>query len=120
MNKEDFIEKVKTSALSEAHKEEILELLKGDFTPELKEQIKDLIQMDIESDTDILTAEDKQEVETATKNMTEELDAVESDLKEDMDLVEKELNDLEAVVSVLDTVVEDSAIDKIKADIDNA
>ncbi len=119
MNKQEFIEKIKASSLSDENKQKILSLLsEKELDFETKEQIKELIQMDIEASTkDHLAEEDHQEIASATEEMSQELSGIEKDLTEDMQFVENEMNDLVTMVSDLDKIADQMSIDQIKASI---
>lgn len=119
MNKQELIEKIKLSPLSDERRQKILSLLEqNDLTFDIKEQIKDIIQEDIDSDTSVqFSAEDKKEIDAATAQAAKELDGVEMELGKDMDFVEKEMNNLETIVADLDKTVDQDQVEAIRADI---
>jgi 4-diphosphocytidyl-2C-methyl-D-erythritol kinase len=119
MNKQELIEKIKISRIDDERKQKILSLLEqNDLSLDIKEQIKTLIQEDIEADTSVpFSSADRQEIDSTTDQTVKELSAVENSLNEDMKFVENELNDLEAIVGDLNKVVDQVQIDSVRADI---
>ncbi|MES2930487.1 MAG: hypothetical protein V4665_01755 [Patescibacteria group bacterium] len=116
MNKQEFIEKIKASSLSEESKGKIISLLsEKELNFETKEEIKDIIQTDIEASTQgITTAEDDQEIATVTTQLSDELSTLEKDLTQDMEVVENEMKDLATMASDLDKIADHAEIDQIK------
>lgn len=116
MNKLELIERIKASQISEARKQEILDLLvNNDLSQNIKDQIKDLIQADIDSDNSIpFTPEDRKKIESITAKTSQELSAVEEELNKDMKFVETELNDLESLVNKMDQVSDEVQMDSIR------
>lgn len=119
MNKQELIERIKASRIGEARKKQILSLLEqNDLNFDIKEQIKTLIQEDIDADTSVpFTAEDRKAIDAVTEKTAKDLSAVEETLNGDMKFVENELNDLETIVHDLDKVVDQVQMDSIRADI---
>lgn len=120
MNKQDFINSVTSGPLSPERRQKILDILNNnELTFDVREQIKDIIQEEIEVDNNFLTDEDKKEIEANTAKMEAELNAVEQELNKDMQFVENELKELEAMVKDVDGLVNEANIDSIKSQIDS-
>ncbi len=120
MNQQEFIDSIVASPLTEATKKKILDLIaeKG-FDFDTREEIKDLIQEEIDGDSkDLLNAEDLKEVDAKMQEMESELQAIEDELNKDMGIVETEMDNLQKIVQDLDQVVDDDKIDQIKSQID--
>src|ERR1035441_1937346 len=95
--KQDLIERIKKSQIGDERKKQILILLEqDDFSYDIKQQIKGIIQEDIESGDDTIpfTAKDRREMANAKKQMSKELKAVDKELNKDMKFVKKEMNDI--------------------------
>ena len=119
MNKQDFINSITDGLLSSERKQKVLDLLNNnELTFDIREQIKDILQEELDSNNDFLTDEDKKEIEISTVKMEAELNAVEQDLNKDMEFVEKELKELEQMVKDVDGIIDDANIDAIKSQID--
>ena len=119
MNKQELIEKIKASHIGDVRKQQILNLLENnDLNQEIKNQVKDLIQADIDSDTSIpFTAEDRVAIDAITAQTNKDLSEVEETLTSDMKFVEKELADLETLVNDMDKVADQAQTESIRATI---
>ncbi len=100
-------------------KQKILDILENnDLSFEIKEEIKDIIQEDIDATIEVpLTDEDKQAINTATDEMSEGVQKVEDELSKDMEFVDEQLSNLEAMVKDLDKVIDEVEIEQIKSTI---
>lgn len=118
MNKQEYIEKIKNSGLNPEVKSEILGLLEAnDLTYDIAEEIKDILQADIDAlftKAGISVNANDPEIIEADKTLDEGLAKVQTDLEEDIAFVEKEMADLEVMVKELDSSVDQSQIDQIK------
>jgi len=119
MNKQEFIEKIKSSHLSDDNKNKIIALLSdNELSFEIKEQVKDIIQDDInEASKGLLTEDDQTEIDAATEEMSQESAKLQKELEEDMQFVEKEMDNLVTMAGDLDKVADKIEIDKIKSSI---
>lgn len=120
MNQQEFIDAINASPITDSTKRKILDLIaeKG-FDFDTREEIKDLIQEEIDGDSkDLLNAEDLKEVDAKMQEMESELQAIEDELNKDMGIVETEMDNLQKIVQDLDQVVDDDKIDQIKSQID--
>lgn len=120
MNQQEFVNSVVASPLSETTKKKILDLIaeKG-FDFDVREEIKDLMQAEIDLDSkDLFSTEELKEIEAETNQMEAELQAVEDELNKDMQFVEERMENINKIVQDLDKVVEDDQIDQIKSQID--
>ncbi|OGI78645.1 hypothetical protein A3C57_01880 [Candidatus Nomurabacteria bacterium RIFCSPHIGHO2_02_FULL_33_12] len=118
MNKQEFIDKITNSPLSADRKNKILALLSsGELTFDIKEEIKDIIQEDIDSDNTSMSDADKADIAASNVQMETELSAVENDLAGDMQFVEAELNSLEEMVKEVDGIVDQANIESLQSKI---
>lgn len=103
--------------MNEERKQKIFALLADhDLDSETSEQIKDIIQEDIDSDESVpMTADDQKEIDSATEELSRDLTKIEKDLDEDMAFVDKEMNDLETTVKDLGESVDKAKIASIKS-----
>lgn len=117
MNPQDFIQQIQASEISEERKQKIIALVteKGlDF--DTKEEVKAIIQEDIESDAaTILTDADRAEIQKASDELGTELSAIEKTVSEDLAFVETEMKDLQTTVDGLGKSVDAMEIDSLKA-----
>ena len=120
MNTQAFIEKIKGSEISDERKEKIITLLNEDpqFSFETQEQVKDLIREDILNDMkDVLSDEDKAQIDAATADLVSELNSVEGELSEDIAMVDLEMANLDKVIQDLNKALDEKEIADIKANI---
>lgn len=118
MDKKTYIEKIKSSSLSDESKQKIVSLLEsGQYSFEMKEQIKDLIQRDIDSGAVEMTDEDRAEIKAAEDQLEQDLTTIKKDLDEDMSFVENEMNNLATTVSEVNKIVDEVKIESLSADI---
>ncbi len=120
MNKQDYITKIKASALSEDKKNMILALLeKNDLDFTTKELIKDILQDEVDgvfSAAGISIADDP-DAHAAASTFSDDLNKIQADLENDMAFVEAEMGDLETMAIDLDKSFDQSKIDSIKAEL---
>ena len=121
MNKQELIEKINISQIASELKDKILNLLEqNELTFDIKEQIKTLIQENIDADTSIpFTPEDYQKINAITNQTSEQLTTIEEELSKDMAFTENELNDLESIINDLNKNLDQTKIDSIRADINS-
>lgn len=121
MNKQELIDKIKASSIEAARKQQIINLLENnDLTLDIKEQIKTLIQEDIDSDLSVpFTPEDYSAMNAATEQMSNEIANVENELNKDMEFVENELNDLETFINDTGKVIDEAQIDALRNEMQN-
>jgi hypothetical protein len=119
MTKQDYIEKIKQSELSDEAKQQVLTLLEsGELSFDSREKIKDIIQADIDADMEgVLDGEDDSEIKEATKELEKGLTEIEDQLNEDMTFVEEELGKVEKMTQDLDKAMDEKEIEDIKAGI---
>lgn len=119
MKKQDYIEKIKQSELSESAKQEILSILQSDtISFDDREKIKDIIQTDIDADMEgVLDGEDDTEVKQASEELEKDLAKIEEEFKEDMAFVETELEKVEKMTQDLDKAMDEKEIEDIKESI---
>ena len=121
MNKQELIDKIKASSIEAARKQQIIDLLENnDLTLDIKEQVKTLIQEDIDSDTSVpFTPEDYSAMAAATEQMSSEIANVKNELNKDMEFVENELNDLEVFINDAGKIVDEAQMDALRSKIQN-
>ena len=119
MTKQDYIEKIKQSQLSDEAKQQVLALLEsGELSFDVREKIKDIIQADIDADMEgVLDEEDDSEIKEATKELETDLAKIEEELNADMAFVEEELGKVEKMTQDLDKAMDEKEIEDIKAGI---
>jgi hypothetical protein len=123
MNKQELIAKINEALLSDVRKSEILSMINAaeEITPELSDEIKDIIQEEIDEDiSELLSDEDKKEIQAVEAEGDAEIKTITAEVVEDLNFVEKEIDDLDTVLASLDPVIDEIAIDEVKAGLDNA
>lgn len=96
----ELTQKITESVLSDDSKQKILAVIQShtEITPELEDQIKELIEEEIDKDLDELEeGDDDPELETAHNEHSAELEQIESELNEELAEVEQELRELDQV-----------------------
>jgi hypothetical protein len=119
MTKQDYIEKIKQSQLSDETKQQVLALLESDeFSFDTREKIKDIIQANIDADMEgMFEGEDDSEIKQASEELEKDLAEIENELNEDMTFVEEELEKVEKMTQDLDKAMDEKEIEDIRADI---
>ncbi len=118
MDKNTFIEKIKSSTLNEDRKQKILTLLENnDLDTETQQQINDIIQGQIEEIDIDLTPEDMVKLKEAENKLEEGLTATERELNEDMQFVENELEDLAKIVQEVEVISDEVQIEALSTQI---
>lgn len=119
MTKQDYIEKIKQSELSDDSKQQILALLESnELSFDTREKIKDIIQANIDADMEgVLDGEDDTEIKEASEELEKDLAKIEEELNEDMAFVEEELGKVEKMTQDLDKAMDEKEIEDIKAGI---
>jgi predicted transcriptional regulator len=120
MNKQDLINKINESVISDLRKSEILKLINdNELDAHIIDQIKDIIQDDIDEDvSEILTDDQKKEIAVLEDEVGTQIKSVATEMADDMKFVEDEMIDLEKMLATLNPVVEKMSIDKVKSDLD--
>jgi predicted transcriptional regulator len=120
MNKQDLINKINESVISDLRKSEILKLINdNELDAHIIDQIKDIIQDDIDEDvSEILTDDQKKEIAVLEDEVDTQIKSVATEMADDMKFVEDEMIDLEKMLATLNPVVEKMSIDKVKSDLD--
>jgi predicted transcriptional regulator len=120
MNKQDLINKINESVISDLRKSEILKLINdNELDAHIIDQIKDIIQDDIDEDvSEILTDDQKKEIAVLEDEVDTQIKSVATEMADDMKFVEDETIDLEKMLATLNPVVEKMSIDKVKSDLD--
>jgi hypothetical protein len=120
MNKQDLINKINESAVSDSRKVEILKLINdNELDDDIIDQIKDIIQEDIDEDVnEMLTDDQKKEIADLETVANTEIKTIATEMTEDMKYVESEMTDLDGMLNTLNSVVEKMSVDKVKSDLD--
>ena len=115
MDTQEFKTQITASNINEERKQKILSLLSGEITDDVMDQVSDIIQEDIESDTSIeFTEGDKIKMAEAKEKLIAGLSQVEQALSEDMDFVETEMNEMTDMVKELNKASEGIQIEELK------
>lgn len=120
MNKQDLINKINESAISDFRKLEILKLINdNELDDDTMDQIKGVIQEDIDENVNEMLSDDqkKQIVDLETTANTE-IKTIATEMTEDMKYVEVEMADLDGMLNTLNSTVESMSVDKVKSDLD--
>ena len=120
MNKQDLINKINESAVSDSRKVEILKLINdNELDDDIIDQINDIIQEDIDEDVnEMLTDDQKKEIADLETVANTEIKTIATEMTEDMKYVESEMTDLDGMLNTLNSVVEKMSVDKVKSDLD--
>ena len=120
MKKQDLINKINESAVSDSRKVEILKLINdNELDDDIIDQIKDIIQEDIDEDVnEMLTDDQKKEIADLETVANTEIKTIATEMTEDMKYVESEMTDLDGMLNTLNSVVEKMSVDKVKSDLD--
>ena len=119
MNQQEFTDQVNASSLNETTKQKIMSLIETNgFDFETQEEIKDMIQAEIDTDfATILSNKPDPVADAITKELSDELDTIEADFTKDMDFVEKEMGELESMVKELNKSMEELQIENLKSQV---
>ncbi len=116
MNKQDYIAKIKASSISDEKKNRIIAILeKNELDFNTKEEIKDILQEEIDTIASDIAGEDDSEISSETEAFSGDVAKIQAGLEEDMAYVEKEMDDLEGMAKDVDKAFEQSQIDTLKA-----
>lgn len=119
MNKQDLITKINSSNILDARKAEIIELVNNnELDADMIDQIKSIIQEDIDEDiSGILSDDQKKEISDIETEGNNEIKTIATEVTEDVKFVDDQMNDLETIVNSLTPTLEEINIDNIKADL---
>ena len=120
MTIQELTQKITDSVLSDEAKKKINDLAATytEVTPELEEQVKDLIQEDIDKDLAELGADDSTpEIQEAEAQLERDLAQVGSDLDADMAFVDKELAELDSLRAEVTAAEEAHKIAQLRNDL---
>lgn len=122
MNKQDLITKIQTSSIIDLRKDQVLALInENELTPDIIDQIKDIIQDDIdESVTDILSDDQIKEITDIDNQGKEEISVIAAEVTSDVNFVEKEMENLETTLNTLAPAIDEMEIDTVKNNLNNA
>lgn len=122
MNKQDLINKINTSSITEERKAAIMTLINdSELNIEIIDQIKDIIQDDIdEGVTDILSDDQKKQIQDIENEGSDAIKQIATDIVNDLNFVENEMNDLDQALNTLTPVLDQIAVDEIKTNLDQA
>lgn len=122
MTTQEYIEKIKESSIADDRKQQIVSLLEqNEFSFDIREQVKDIIQADIDASMEgILDGEDDSEVQAMNQQLEKDLAKVESTLNEDMAFVESQMDDIEKHTQALDKAMDEKDIEDLRTDISNS
>lgn len=116
----ELIQKITDSVLSEEAKQKIIVLAQGysEVTPELEEEVKSLIQEDIDKDLAELGADETDpEIEAAEAKLHEELDGIEAELESGLAEVDQDLAELDQMRADISTAEEAYKIAQLRSDL---
>lgn len=120
MTIQELIQKITDSVLSEGAKKQIIDLANTytEVTPDLEDQVKALIQEDIDRDLAALGAdEDGPEVQAIQAELEAGLAAVDAELDQDMAYVDQELKELDAMRLEITRAEEALKIEQLRNDL---
>jgi predicted transcriptional regulator len=119
MNKQDLLIKIQNSAISDERKNQIAVLINNnELNPSIIDQIKDIIQMDIDENmTDILSDDQKKEIMDIENEESAGIKTVVEEIAKDLQFVEDEMTYLDTTLTSLDPAVDQMNIDSLKSDL---
>lgn len=120
MTIQELTQKITDSVLSDEAKKKINDLAAtyAEVTPELEEQVKELIQEDIDKDLAALGAdEDSPEIQAAQDDLDRDLAQADADLDADMNYVNNGLTELDALRAEVTAAEEAHKIAQLRHDL---
>ncbi len=122
MNKQDLITKIQSSSIAEARKDQAIALINdNELTPEIIDQVKDIIQEDIDENVSgILSDDQAKEIADIENQGNDEIVAIATEITGDLKFVEDEMGDLETTLNTLAPAVDEMEIEAVKNNLNNA
>ncbi|MEI8223511.1 MAG: hypothetical protein WCG20_00110 [bacterium] len=120
MTIQELIQKITDSVLSESAKKQIIDLAGtySEVTPDLEDQVKALIQEDIDRDLAALGAdENSPEIQAVQAELEAGLAEVDAELDQDMTYVDQELKELDAMRLEITRAEEALKIEQLRNDL---
>ena len=116
----ELIQKISESVLSEVAKQKIIGIAGGytEVTSELEEQVKDLIQEDIDNDLAALGADDDTpEIQSIQRQLDADLGTVGEGLDSELSVIEDEMAELDAMRAEIQAAEEAHKIAQLRNDL---
>lgn len=116
----ELIQKISESILSEEAKQKIIDIAGGyaEVTSELEEQVKELIQEDIDKDLAALGVDDDTpEIQSIQRQLDADLGAVGKELDSELSVIEDEMAELEAMRAEIQAAEEAHKIAQLRNDL---
>jgi predicted RecB family endonuclease len=117
MNKEELIKKIQDLTISDVRKEQVMGIIHaGELNGDSMDQIKSIIQEDIdESVSELLSEDQKKEISDVEKEGNDEIKAIATEVVEDVKFVEEQMADLTNMVNSLTPTLDEIQVDAVKA-----
>lgn len=120
MTIQELTQKINESILSEIAKQKILAVINTytEVTSELEDQVKDLIQEDIDQDfASVGIDENTPDIQAVQDQLEKDLHHVDQELDEDLSIMNSELESLNDLRKELNSSEEEHAIAQLRADL---
>jgi len=121
-NKQDLTAKIQDSQILDARKDQIFALINdNELTPEIIDQIKDIIQEDIDENmADILSDDQKKEIIDMENEANDGIKAIATEIANDLQFVESEMQELEDTLTSLAPAMDEMNMDSTRKDLEAA